>query len=100
MSTDTLVARAPATDPRLDWTPETYKYLVLTVQDAGAARATVQPDMHDADFLAGALAVMQALGLEPHRWPFSWTIGLMFSNRSPLRKQPQPEETPDECQPT
>lgn len=61
--------------------------IILAVEESGRKRVAVQPGMNDADFLAGALAVMQALGLEPHRWPASWTLGLMFTGKSPLREE-------------
>ena len=69
--------------PHMDET--TRNMIIEYVESIGRDRATVQPDMRDADFLAGALTVMFALGMKLDRTPASWVLGLMLCNQSPLR---------------
>lgn len=69
----------------IDWTDEArYSGIVRAVEDAGAKRLLARGEVNEADFLAGALAAMKALGLAPTRYPSSWTLGMMFGNASPL----------------
>lgn len=74
----------------IDWSDkETYIGVIDAVEAVGKRRlATQGGTMSDADFFAGALAAMQAMGLTPDEWPSSWTLGLMFGRTSPLRDLP------------
>ena len=73
----------------VDWADrETYLGVIRAVEEVGKKRYSTQGTMSDADFFAGALAAMQALGLTPEKWPSSWTLGLMFGRKSPLRDLP------------
>ena len=56
-----------------------YANLMRQVEGFGRDRLKVQPNMNEADFLAGALSAMTALGLKPSKYPASWTLGLMFN---------------------
>jgi hypothetical protein len=63
--------------------------IIDRIEKIGQSRAITQPDMHDADFLAGALAALVAMGMFLTDAPASWTLGLMFTGKSPLRPDRQ-----------
>ena len=57
------------------------------VEDRGYTRSLYQGShFNDADFATGALAALEALGFSRINWPSSWTLGLMFTDKSPFRK--------------
>jgi hypothetical protein len=63
----------------IDWDDKNlYRQVVEQVEEIGLQRMKAQPDMSEADFFAGAMATMTALGLTPNKYPARWTLGLMF----------------------
>ena len=75
----------PAKAPVNLITPELWQHIVRHVEAIGRDRVQAQPTMSDADFLSGAMAAMNAMGMPLLHAPASWTIGLMFGRTSPLR---------------
>ena len=75
----------PVTEPVNLITPELWQHIVRHVEALGRDRVRTQQTMSDADFLAGALAAMNAMGMPLIKAPASWTFGLMFGGTSPLR---------------
>lgn len=81
---------------RIDWGDDVFYRAVLAgIEAAGRSRVAAQPGMSDADFLAGALAALKVLGLDGLHYPSSWTLGLMFTGKSPLRPEPKPQPPPE-----
>lgn len=70
------------------WDMDTWHRIVNAVEASGQSRVQTQPSTNDADFLAGALAAMLAMALPPNKVPASWTLGLVFTKKSPLRPEP------------
>lgn len=76
----------------MNWTSSVYEKTVRHVEDRGKSRLKARGVIDDADFLMGALAAMEALGLEPNKWPARWIFGLI-GNESPLRdKSHEPQK--------
>lgn len=72
---------------------ETRSRVIAEVERAGKKRYEAQGGVFsDADFAAGALAAMQAMGLKLIDFPASWTLGIMFGRRSPFREVSSPGE--------
>ena len=63
-----------------------YAQVVEQVEAIGLSRMKSQPGMNEADFFAGAMAAMTALGLEPVQYPAGWTLGIMFG-RPPIARR-------------
>jgi len=65
------------------------------VEARGRGRIAMQKrggrDMSDADFLTGALAAMEAIGITSDQWPPDWIFGLMTDDSPLRRKLPTPE---------
>jgi len=59
----------------VNWTHELWRQVVRQVMEDGRARLQAQGEINDADFLAGALSAMQALGMPTSMVPASWIFG-------------------------
>jgi hypothetical protein len=69
---------------------ELWEQIVNAVMVAGRERKAVQGNrMSDADFVAGALAVMLSLGMRMGEAPASWIMGVMFLNKSIFDPPPE-----------
>jgi hypothetical protein len=67
-----------------------YRRVVEQVEEIGVQRMKAQPGMSEADFFAGAMAALTALGMMPIQYPSSWTLGIMFG-KSPLTRRIESE---------
>jgi hypothetical protein len=56
-------------------TDKEYSELIKRVEDMGRSRQKVQSNMNDVDFVCGAMAVMDALGIKCPVWPFKVMSG-------------------------
>ncbi len=75
----------------IDWNDKAlYSQVVEQVEEIGLQRMKAQPGMSEADFFAGAMAAMTALGMTPIQYPASWTLGLMFG-KPPLAQRMEDE---------
>ena len=75
----------------IDWNDkDLYRQVVEQVEEIGLQRMKAQPGMNEADFFAGAMAAMTALGMTPIQYPASWTLGIMFG-KSPLTRRIESE---------
>jgi hypothetical protein len=75
----------------IDWDDkDTYRQIIEQVEEIGVQRMKAQPGMSEADFFAGAMAALTALGLTPIQYPASWTLGLMFG-KAPLARRMESE---------
>jgi hypothetical protein len=75
----------------IDWNDkDLYRQVVEQVEQIGLQRMKAQPGMNEADFFAGAMATLTALGMMPIRYPSSWTLGIMFG-KSPLARRMESE---------
>jgi len=75
----------------IDWTDkDLYRRVVEQVEEIGLERMKAQPGINEADFFAGAMATMTALGMTSMQYPSSWTLGIMFG-KSPLARRMESE---------
>lgn len=82
-----IYSMTTAPSPIIDWNDKTlYRRVVEQVEEIGLQRMKAQPDMSEADFFAGAMAALTALGMMPIQYPSSWTLGIMFG-KSPLARR-------------
>ena len=80
-----------ASSTNIDWNDKAlYRQVVEQVEEIGVQRMKAQPGMSEADFFAGAMAALTALGLTPIQYPASWTLGLMFG-KPPLARRMESE---------
>lgn len=75
----------------IDWNDKDfYARVVEQVEEIGLSRMRSQPRMDEADFFAGAMAALTALGMKPVQYPAGWTLGILFG-RPPLARRMQRE---------
>jgi hypothetical protein len=75
----------------IDWNDkDLYKQVIEQVEEIGLQRMKAQPGMSEADYFAGAMATLTALGMMPIQYPASWTLGLMFG-KPPLARRMENE---------
>jgi hypothetical protein len=83
----------------INWDDEDlYKKVIDQVEEIGISRMTAQPStMNEADFFAGAMAAMTALGMTPIQYPSSWTLGIMFGKPPLARRMENELQARDAC---
>lgn len=82
----------------IDWDDkDTYRQIIEQVEEIGVQRMKAQPGMSEADFFAGAMAALTALGLTPIQYPASWTLGLMFGKPPLARRMENELQARDAC---
>lgn len=74
----------PPPAPMPAMSPDDLNRIARAVVQTGRNRARSLPAMNDGDYLAGAVAAMQAMGASMDQMPKDWLL-MIFTGQSPLR---------------